>query len=1068
MPRRLLHATCWIALAALAAGCVEVEVRRTLAPDRSGRQTVRLRCPGGAPADQALETFPGAYRGATVQPTRKDTTGGAATYSALVTFPDVTRLRCQAGFLHSTAAIETTQDGTLLYRETLGNGYLNSLAKAPDAARKEALAAEVLRTRAALEKASLAYTISFPGPIVKSNADKVSGSEATWHLTVDRLFEGCTLELTAEYQEAPEAVAAAPEVPKVAAPARRPVTAPALAPRPAPRVVRSNTRPLAAPDGERDANLDGMVLAQAEGEKPEAEKKEPEAELPQPEPKVTSLEPEPGDSETTRQIKELFSKALTHLDRKEYEKATKTLQEAIALNPDSVVVANLYKRAVSRFIDAILETGDPEFKAAAEKLLRMAEKGRIEQLRQPDYVQELVKSLSKGFLTRTFAMEELILAGDYAVPHLIDFIIRNEDPQLRSYAAYVLGNLGPVAVPAVCECLKCPDPMAKQIVTGALEKMGDARAVPMLLWAAQDPRGHPLVVSSARKAIAKIAKDPAIFETHAPLAFLTLAERYYQRDRKVLTAHLYEHLVWQWHYGEGKLVSESVPQPLYPYRMAEVACRNALLAEPSFEPAVPLIVCTYFAQQNFLEDFFESIEGQELTPELRREAELARPIRERLKHAPLVAHASGPKFIYAALRRSLRDGRTDIAVSCIDALEQVADGAALPEPPPPPEVLEKMKEETEKKERKKRGGVPLISWWGDEPEQKPEETEEDRQAQAGPYALDLDGTPLVEALSYAPHRKVRYRAAEAIVAVNPHHEILDGPKVIANLTEALAETAERVALLVDDDKNRADQIRGLLRECAVTPVLASSQLDALKRAKELPPKDLLVLSAGMKDIEVATLLANLRQVYTLAATPAIIVTTKGDLPALRKRLAKEDVAFLTTPFDKQSVQAAVEQVLAKSPEPKGSEMSVAYSASAARTLASIDPATSVFAVEKALPALLKAIASRTHPDKVRIPATRAVQHIGAADAVSPLVAAYKDPKSSKPLQLALLEAIGACAAAAPALPQDAAEVLAGASAHQDFDYRAAAARALGLAGGTPDTVPTIDRLHGRKPNVPQR
>ncbi len=1056
MPRRLARATCWIALALLAAGCVEIEVRRSIAPDRSGRQSVRMRVPNGSPA-KAVEQFPGSFSGATVLPTRKTADGDATVYRADAQFADVTRVRCRAGFLHAAASIEPSAAGTLVYREALGNGYLNSLAKAPDPQRKEAIAAEVLRTRSALEKATITYTVSFPGKVVKSNADRVTGSEATWLLSADKLFEGRTLELSAEYRAAPEpAVAARPELPRVAAPARRPVTAPALAPRPAPPAARPGPRPLAAPVARPEAKLDGMVLAQADARQPA-----PSAKLPASKPKATTLDDETADDETTRKVKGLFRQALVHLDRKEYQKATEVLQQAIALKPDSVVIANLYKAAVARFIDAVLESKDPKFKTAAEKLLQIAKRGRVEQLRQPAYIQQLVKSLAEGFLPRTFAMEELILAGDYAVPHLIDFILKNDNTELRAYAAYVMSKLGPIAVPAICECLKCPDPLVKQIVIQALEAGNDPRAVPMLLWAAQDPKGHPLVVSSARKAIAKIAKDPAIFQTHSPLAFLALAERYYERDRQVLLPHLYEHLVWQWNYEQQALTSESVPGPLYPYRMAEEACRNALLAEPSFEPAIPLIVCTYFAQQNFVADFFLSIQGKQLTPELAREAELAKPIRDRLRHAPLVAHAAGAKFVYAALRRSLRDGRTDIAVSCINALEPIADGSALPKPPIPEEEAAKLEKEARKKTR--RGGR-LITWWGPKPEEKPEEPE----PVANPYALALDGTPLIEALSYAPHRKVRYRAAEAIAAIDPHHELLDGDKVLANLAAALAETAERVALLVDDDETRADQVRGLLRDCAVTPVLARTQLDALRRAKGLPPKDLLVLSGGMKGLDVTVLLASLRRVYTLAATPVIVVTTKGELPALRKRLAKENVAFLTTPFDMQSVENAVDAVLAKSAEPKGQELSVAYSASAARTLAAIDPATSIFKLDQALPALLRAVASRTHPDKVRIPAVRAIQHARTARAVPYLINAYKDPKSSKPLRLALLEAIGACAGSMPTPPEDALAVFGAASADKDFDFRAAAASAFGLAGGAAGSiVPVIDQLHGRKPNVPK-
>ena len=1054
MPKALARATCTLAVALLVASCVEVNVRRTVGEDRSGRQTLTVRAAKGAIPG---ELFPGSFSGATVLPVRTEANGARESRTADAVYADVTAVRYRVGFLHSATAIEPGKGGTLRYRETLGNGYLNSRDKAPDAARREAIVAETLNTRAKLKDAALTYTVAFPGKVLKSNADRVTGNEATWLLTVDRLFQHRTLDLTAEYVAEPDAaVAAAPraEPRRIAAPApREAIVAPALAPRAAPRVA-AEPRPIAAPLAKAEPKLDGMLLAEAGG--PPAA-----APVPKPTPKTTGLEDEAADDDATKKVKEIFRQALVALDQKNYEQAAKLLQQALAIKPDSVVVANLYKVAVGRFLEAASTSKNPELKAAAEKLLLIAKEGRVRQLRDPKYIEQLVESLAKGFLPRTFAIEELIIAGDYSVPHLIAYIKREKNPETRAYAGYIMQRLGPIAVPAIAECLKVRDPLIKQIVIQALETIADPRSVPMLLWTAQDAKGNPLVVSAASKAIMKIAKDEAIFRTHSPIAFLALAERYYEKDRRVLLPHLYEHLVWRWKFETETLVSESVPEPLYAYRMAEEACRNALIAEATFEPAAPLIICCYYAQRSFLEDFFLSIKGRKLTPELAKEAELAKPILDRLKAAPLVGHAGGKRFLYAALRRSLRDGRTDVAVACINALETVADGSALPKPPPPPEVL------AAQEAARKRGGGDAprkrgrtMLWWGQKPEEKPEEAE----APKNPYAIELGGKPLIDALSYTPHRKVRYRAAEAIIHMNPHHQILDAEKVLINLSEALAETAERVALLVDDDEIRADQIRGLLRDVAVIPVLARDQASALERAKELPPKDLLIISAGIKDVDVATMLASLRRIYTLAATPTLIVTTKGDLPALRKQFAKENVGFLTTPFDKESVQIAIDTIFAKAPD--SGDPSFIYSTSAARTLTTIDPATSIFKLTDALPALLRCVVSRTYPDSVRIPAALAIRHARSARAVPYLVNAYKDDKTSKKLRIGIIDALGWCAASLQQPSKDAIGVLVHAASSADFDYRAAAARAFGYLGGAGSGafVDAIDLLHGLKPD----
>ena len=1082
MPSVSVRATCCIALSLLLASCVEVNVRRTIQPDGSGRQTITLRVPNGQPA-VAADVFPGSFRAATVLPVSTRSEPDATVHVANVAFADVTRLRHQAGFFHSAATCQPTHDGRLRYREALGNGFLNSLKRAPDPQRKQAIAAEIHKTKAALANARLTYTIRFPGKILKSNADLVSANEATWVLTADKLFASRTVELTAECRVKPEPpveTASAPLAPRSVEPARRQPTTTAAAPTPhrqaaAPALApRLEPRRIAAPAARPAARLDGMLLAQAAKTeaakaeakpaaqpKPAAKAAAPPAVKP-PAAKAQTLDQEPGDDEATGKVKEIFRQALVQLDRKEFENAAKLLQQAIALKPDSAVVANLYRIAVARFLDAALESKNADLKAHAEKLQRIAYRGRIKQLRQPDHVQQLVESLSKGFLPRTFAIEELIVAGDYAVPHIIHYIQANTDASVRAYAGYVLARLGPVAVPAICEAIKSPDPMIRQIVVQALETIGDARAIPALLWAAQEPKAHPLVVESARKAVATLARGTAALNKPASVAFLELAQDYYEKDRKVILPHLYEYLVWRWDPASKQLTSESVPEPMYPYRMAEEACRNALLANPEFELAIPLIVCCYFAQQNFVEDFFTSIKDKKLSPELEKEAELAKPIRQRLNTAPLIAHASGKKFIYAALQRSLRDANTGVAVSCILALRDIADGSALPRPITLEEQARKAKDRpTRRKEGRRR-----VTWFGP----KIDTAAAAPAPPLKPYALPLDGSPLIQALSYTPHRRVRYAAAEALVAISPTHVIRDADKVMGNLSEALAQTADRVALLIDDDESRADQVRGLLRDVGVTPVLARTQRSALDRAAELPPKDLLVINGQLKAMQPAAILASLRTVTSLAATPALVVTAKADLPKLRKQFANESVTFLTIPFDKQSVEHAVDQALKGVAELGGAEQpAFVHSASAARTLAAIRPATSIFKLDDALPSLLRAVASRTHPDTVRVPACNAIEHAASQRAVPYLVNAYKDPKSSKPLRLAILDALGACTASVAKLPDDVLDVLVNAAADDDFAYRQAAARAFGLRGGAGDDVlDVIDYLQGRKKPEPAK
>ncbi len=216
------------AIALAVAGCVEVEVRRTLAPDHSGRETLTVRAPKSARAD----AFPGLFSGGTCQPPATQADGDRVTRTAEVAFPDVAAFRHQAGFLASAATVGPTADGAVAYRETLTNSYRRNIERAPSDEARQRLAAEMDEAKKALAAAVVTYTIQFPAPVAKSNADRISGSEATWVLDAEKLFAGRTVELTAEYRTAPPpalAVAAPPAgmVPLAAPVAPRPPEPPA-------------------------------------------------------------------------------------------------------------------------------------------------------------------------------------------------------------------------------------------------------------------------------------------------------------------------------------------------------------------------------------------------------------------------------------------------------------------------------------------------------------------------------------------------------------------------------------------------------------------------------------------------------------------------------------------------------------------------------------------------------------------------------------------------------------------------------------------------------------------------
>jgi len=360
-----------------------------------------------------------------------------------------------------------------------------------------------------------------------------------------------------------------------------------------------------------------------------------------------------------------------------------------------------------------------------------------------------------------------------------------------------------------------------------------------------------------------------------------------------------------------------------------------------------------------------------------------------------------------------------------------------------------------------RKPLSIFTWYG--PKGRPEAPPP--PPPPNPYAVPLDGSPLIQALTY-PHRLVRYAAAEAIVAISPTHPIRGADKVMSNLAQALGETATHVALLVEEDKAVAEELRPHIEKLGIIPVLATTERDAISAATELPPKDLIILSGSLKRIPPAEMLASLRRVYTLAAAPAIVVAPRSDLPALQEAFKGQKVTFLTRPFSEAQIKDTFAAILKGLPEPKNKAVAAACAVGAAQALASIDPATSIFRLTDALDALTQAAANKAHPDNVRIACCKAIARAASPAPIPVLIAVYNDKDSSKELRLAALETIGACACGKAKLQEEVARrverLLDTASRDADSDVRQAAAKALGLMGGASgEFIGVMDALLGQ-------
>jgi two-component system, chemotaxis family, chemotaxis protein CheY len=108
-------------------------------------------------------------------------------------------------------------------------------------------------------------------------------------------------------------------------------------------------------------------------------------------------------------------------------------------------------------------------------------------------------------------------------------------------------------------------------------------------------------------------------------------------------------------------------------------------------------------------------------------------------------------------------------------------------------------------------------------------------------------------------------------------------------------------LVVDDSKLMRDMVTACLRAAPGLAIShAASGLEAIERLS-LKPFDILVLDLNMPDIGGLEVIEFVRGQDKLRLLPILVLTTRGDDDSRRNALAAGASAFMTKPFEPESI-----------------------------------------------------------------------------------------------------------------------------------------------------------------------
>ncbi len=675
---------------------------------------------------------------------------------------------------------------------------------------------------------------------------------------------------------------------------------------------------------------------------------------------------------------------------------------------------------------------------------------------------------------RVKALHELRRIGQYAVPELAKHLSARSSER-RALVRIALSRIGDRGTLAMVKLLDTGNDLFKQTLALSLSdiKPADTRAVPALKRLYDNANLNATVKQKVGYALSKITgMNPNDMSGYADYYYLQ-ANRYYLQKAGVPEEALEsDGVIWELTGDEKSrtLTYRRVPVYSWNEEIAEDFLHDCLANQPKYDRAIPLMLSVQLAQALEVEAIADAVKigGKPVT----MTANDTKILDERAKllvDTRLLVEACGPRYLYRAVGKALRDRRPRVCAAAIDLLPMVDPlGKLLPPAAALQPVLNKRgrpvrKKAARKKVEKKKAAEKRRHWWQRRKKEAPKKAEAGKSKSDVPPELltasevkpDHEGRPLVDALD-AGDVGVRVSAAIALAKMDQVRPFPGSAKVVAALADAISKSGPLQILLVEENDDAFKLLKPRLEAHKFGVTRATSGRDALNKARSFPPKDLIIMATNLKadlpakgTAEAPGLFDRLKADRKLSAMPVAILTTKEELDAEQAKFGKGPAILRTT--KDHELKVAVQKSLGATGPGVTKQKREKLAARAARALLEIDPRRTQLRVGDAASACQKALFNR--PDDVRNPCIRALGFFVVRAAAKDLVTLFNDKNNTVELRRNCLYALGQTAAA-----ENKALFLKAERDESDFSLRNEASIAHGKSQLTPEPEKLIEFL----------
>jgi HEAT repeat protein len=334
-------------------------------------------------------------------------------------------------------------------------------------------------------------------------------------------------------------------------------------------------------------------------------------------------------------------------------------------NPDPVALLELSRQSPNRHTILIKLIANTDVGPSARRFLEILNRGEDLLRMDPNEIAGNIARLGGPPRMNYNATNRLKASGEYAIPHLLQFLQDPKQQKLHAAIIQVLPQIGRDGLNPLCIALGINDNVIRQVAADALAKIGYRQAVPYLAKLSDDGEASAEARAAAKQAMASLG---ATSGDKADL-FYRLADEYYNNVES-LKADPRRDTANVWYLRDNELRVVAVPTAIFNDIMAMRCCEEALKASPEMTDATALWLAANIRREAKL-----GIDVESDKPDALADKDGTRP--DDYPRSIHFARAAGPSYNHLVLARAFKDRDPGVALGAIAALSETAGEPSL-------------------------------------------------------------------------------------------------------------------------------------------------------------------------------------------------------------------------------------------------------------------------------------------------------------------------------------------------------------------------------------------------------